>query len=558
MSKEGELVNLSATRAAPSDDGKDVFTDTSSSEDEGEDLQQLYRQVLRDRSASEQDLFIEELVYTKEEEGKVIRKLDTRLFTAVLLSTFVLNIDRTNISNAISAGLPQDLGFTINTVNTAKRVKTFRQELHVADTFHSQVYAVIFTIATLFGAVVGKFVGPHRYIPLAMFSWGIVTLAHAAITNEAGYFLVRSFIALTEGGVIPATLVYLGTFYKSDELVTRLSWFWGIQAVASAVSGIMASGLLRLHGVRGLYGWKWLFLVDGALTLTVAVWLWFYLPGSVATTAGGLRTISRTEGWFDERQQSIAVTRTIRDDPNKLKYLTTRVTLYDIKDALTDRHVWAHLILTMIGLTPGAPLGTYLPTVIKSFKYSVFAANALTAPVYILQCISMVLMGWHSDKTKERGLHGLFGATWFLVGFVILRVLPEDAPRGAKYAGALIAGSWPQTHSLNIGWMTENTAGVAKRTVASGAIIGAANIYAVWASQIYRADDSPQYKRGNDINIAFCGAAIILWILIKLDYKRTNRKRVQRWQSLPPMEKQEVAQRAELEGSRSLLFKFVH
>ena len=36
-------------------------------------------------------------------------------------------------------------------------------------------------------------------------------------------------IAITEGGVIPTTLVYLGGFYKSTELATRLAWFWGIQ-----------------------------------------------------------------------------------------------------------------------------------------------------------------------------------------------------------------------------------------------------------------------------------------------------------------------------------------
>jgi uncharacterized membrane protein len=36
-------------------------------------------------------------------------------------------------------------------------------------------------------------------------------------------------IAITEGGVIPATLVYLGGFYKSTELATRLAWFWGVQ-----------------------------------------------------------------------------------------------------------------------------------------------------------------------------------------------------------------------------------------------------------------------------------------------------------------------------------------
>lgn len=36
----------------------------------------------------------------------------------------------------------------------------------------------------------------------------------------------------------------------------------------------MASGLLKLRGVAGLEGWKWLFLVDGLITVTVAVGTW--------------------------------------------------------------------------------------------------------------------------------------------------------------------------------------------------------------------------------------------------------------------------------------------
>lgn len=44
--------------------------------------------------------------------------------------------------------------------------------------------------------------------------------------------------------------------------------------MASAVSGLMASGLLQLQGVAGLEGWKWLFLVDGIITVFVAVAVW--------------------------------------------------------------------------------------------------------------------------------------------------------------------------------------------------------------------------------------------------------------------------------------------
>lgn len=89
--------------------------------------------------------FVQNLVYSKEEEAKVIRILDTRLFPWILLTTFVLNMDRTNNSNAISDNLPEDLGFTINGVNTA-----------------TAIYSVLFSIACLSGAVIAKMAGPAR------------------------------------------------------------------------------------------------------------------------------------------------------------------------------------------------------------------------------------------------------------------------------------------------------------------------------------------------------------------------------------------------------------
>lgn len=67
-------------------------------------------------------------------------------------------------------------------------------------------------------------------------------------------------------GFIPACLTYLTGFYKTTELATRLAWFWGIQAFASAFSGLVSFAIFRLAGTAGLEGWKWLFLIDGIAT----------------------------------------------------------------------------------------------------------------------------------------------------------------------------------------------------------------------------------------------------------------------------------------------------
>ena len=89
--------------------------------------------------------FVPDLEYSKNEEDAVIRILDSRLFPWILLTTFVLNMDRTNNSNAISDNLPEDLGFSINVVNTA-----------------TAIYSVLFSIFCLSGAVIAKIAGPSR------------------------------------------------------------------------------------------------------------------------------------------------------------------------------------------------------------------------------------------------------------------------------------------------------------------------------------------------------------------------------------------------------------
>ncbi|EJD04829.1 MFS general substrate transporter [Fomitiporia mediterranea MF3/22] len=516
---------------------------------------------------NDNQFYVPDLDYTPEEERKVIRILDTRLFTWLLLTTFVLNMDRTNHSNAISDNLPQDLGFTINVVNTGVALN-----------------AVCFSVTCITGAVIAKIAGPSRWISFLMLSWGLVTLAHALIENQAGYLAVRCFIAITEGGVIPSTLVYMGAFYKSTELATRLAWFWGVQWThgkvhisfsLSLLSDMEAphSGLLQMRGINGLYGWKWLFIIDGILTIIVAIATWFYLPQNAATTKGGIRGF---KPWFDERQVRISVTRVVRDDIAKRKY-ETKVTWADIKDSLTDIGLWLHLIVTMVGQTPTIPLATYLPTVIQSFSFNVFVSNALTAPPYTLLCITMVLLVWHSDRVHERGWHNTFSAVWFLVGWILLRALPHTASRGVKYIAACIVQSYPQWHPLNIAWMDENMGTIGKKTVASGMVIASANIYGVRyirtmmhpvsfggrSSSSFGQEINPvptfertDFKRGNTINIVFSGLGVLLFLAMKLYYSYQNAQNARRWAAMSEEEREKEELEAEKKGNRSVTFRF--
>ncbi|KAJ8462397.1 hypothetical protein ONZ45_g17951 [Pleurotus djamor] len=464
--------------------------------------------------------FSDDIIYDRDEELAVIRILDTRILPFILLCLFVLSMDRTNHSNAISDNLPEDLGFDINTVNVG---------------------------------VVSKALGPARFIPILTFSWGVITIAHAFIRNRVDYLVVRSWIAITEAGVIPAILVYFGRFYKGNEFATRLAYLWSAQMIGSAVSGLSASGLLQLRGFFKLEGWRWLFLVDGIITLVLAIFIWFYLPRHVAHTAGGLRG---KRPWFTERQVQISVTRVVRDDIAKRR-LDKPVTWSDVADTFSDPKIWIHVLNTTIGLTPMTPLHTYFPLTIKNFNFNVFAANALTAPPHFIQAISTILLIRHSDKTRERGFHGALGTGWQLLGWLLLLFLPSSTHRVLKYFAAVVVASYPAVHPLNVAWMAENAGSIGKRTIATGLMSGFSAIHGTWGSQIYRADDLPNFRRGNAINLAFASTATCLWFAQKYYYRSLNRRYANKYAGLSPEgRRQEEALQAS-RGNSSVLFRFV-
>lgn len=46
----------------------------------------------------------------------------------------------------------------------------------------------------------------------------------------------------------------------------RYSLFYLLGCVASAFAGILAYGLMQMHGLQGLTGWRWIFIIEGVVS----------------------------------------------------------------------------------------------------------------------------------------------------------------------------------------------------------------------------------------------------------------------------------------------------
>lgn len=242
---------------------------------------------------------------------------------------FALQLDRGNIAQALSDNMLNDLNMNTNDYNNGM-----------------SIFYCAFLFAELPSQMISKRLGPDRWIPVQMVSWSLVASLQAFLSGRTSFFVCRFLLGMIEGGFIPDVILYLSYYYKSSELPQRLSFFWVAYQGTQIVAAFFAYGILRLRGFNGLPGWAWLFALEGALTGSIGIFAWFYLPSSPYTTASWFRG---KDGWFDEREEKIIANRIIRDDPSKGDMHNREALSWSmLKECLGDWHMWPTY---MIGLT---------------------------------------------------------------------------------------------------------------------------------------------------------------------------------------------------------------
>ncbi|CAH2353798.1 uncharacterized transporter [[Candida] railenensis] len=411
--------------------------------------------------------------WTDEEEKRVDRKIDFLVMPLLMFAFFILQVDRGNISNALTSTLKEDIGLDINKVN--------------AGTALFNVGIVLFEIPS--NILLQKF-GAAKWLSFQIVVWSLCATLQSLITNYRSFLATRFLMGMLESGYIPGGLYYISTWYTRKQLTSRYTYYFVGNLSAIASSSLIAAGILKnVAGNSGLAGWKWIFIIEGVMGIGYGLIFAALLPNSPTDP----RPFWKGFRMFTERESQIIRGKVLLDDPEKLNG-SENISWSDIKETISQWRVWMHFLFTLSYMQSGQALGTYVPTIVKSLGYSSVAANAMTSIGYWCAVVVMIILTLICNYSKLRSPSIIFLVIWQLATNIGLYSVAKTSKSNAKF-GLLVLSCISSVigHVLNLGWASSNVKTPVHRSITMAMIVMAANMAGICGGQILRTNDSPNY-----------------------------------------------------------------
>ncbi|KAI0649776.1 MFS general substrate transporter [Trametes meyenii] len=461
-------------------------------------------------------------ILTADEERRLWRKIDVRLIPIATLLYLVSYVDRGNIGNAKLQGLLTQLDLT-------------GQRYNIALTMYYLSYSIFNVPANL---VLKKF-RPSRWLPGLTLAWGIVATLMGLVKTYSQLVIVRVLLGIAESGMSPGIYYLLSLWYPRHMLQWRIGLFWGGATFSGAFTGLLAYGISFMSGKAGLLGWSWIFIIEGLVTVVVAIVAFIVFVD-----------LPETATFLTPKERSFVISR-----------LKNNMSSAGEEENFKWRHIpgalldWKIVVICIANVGVAGPL--YGISLFLPFGFTPAISQLLTVPPYIIATIIVVITSTYSDRIKMRSPFVFAGLALAFIGFAIN---VSDASNGAKYFGTylVVIGEY-EAAPMIITWLGNNAVGHYKRGLGIGMIVMFGNLGGIISSNVYRAPDAPRYIRGHIAEMAQVATSLAIVSITALVYVRRNTRRdvAQREMEEKGMLREHTTEEAERKmGDRAPTFRY--
>jgi MFS transporter, ACS family, tartrate transporter len=215
--------------------------------------------------------------------------------------------------------------------------------------------------------------GSRVWLSRIMISWGLISAATMFATGPYTYCIGRFLLGVAEAGFFPGAAYYLSQWFPPKHRATIFGWFTVAFPVAALIGSPLSAFLLGLHGVGGLAGWQWMFLVEGIPSVILGLILLFTLTETPAEAP-----------WLTAEEKQI-VTAAIKAEVREHEVI-------DIWKSISDHRVVMLAIIEIGWLVGAYGISLWLPLILKAQNLTTSQIGLLLIIPGAVGCVATI--GW--------------------------------------------------------------------------------------------------------------------------------------------------------------------
>jgi MFS family permease len=248
------------------------------------------------------------------------------------------------------------------------------------------LFFVLYVLLEVPSNVVMARVGARWWMSRIMVSWGLVTLLTAFIQNEFQFYGARLLLGAAEAGFWPGMILYISSWYPNGRRSRAISIF-ATGALLSPLVLNPTSGWI-LGWDFALPGWRWLFLVSGAITVVVGAIAFKLLPATPAEAR-----------WLTAEERAVIEQNGAQPTDGDT---SMRAQWAALKVVVSNRGIIGLAIVLFIILSSGYAVYFFFPTILAGYPgLSPFVISVLTAVPSIAAIAMLYLVGSVADRTRR-------------------------------------------------------------------------------------------------------------------------------------------------------------
>jgi D-galactonate transporter len=317
-------------------------------------------------------------------EDGLYRKIAWRIMPIILICYIVAYIDRVNVGFA-KLQMVGDLKFSDGVYG-----------------FGAGIFFLGYFLFEVPSNLILHKAGARVWICRVLVTWGIVSGCTALVRTPTEFYAARLLLGIAEAGFFPGMILYLTYWFPSHRRAQMVAILLAGSAISGIVGGPVSGYILHYcSGILGVRGWQWLFILEAAPAVVLGVVILFCLDDRVAGA-----------NWLSAEEKAVVVAE-IGEEANAKTHHTTL-------SVFISPRIWL-MGAIYFGIEMGSyAVGFWLPTIIRQTGVKdAFNIGLLTAVPYTFALIAMILVGRHSDKTRERRWHVVGPCIVAALGFVL-------------------------------------------------------------------------------------------------------------------------------------------